>query len=154
MPKAKHVEEAKEPEAPVTETIKEKVTSALRGTCGHVNKQHYNTKGKLEDLACDLEPKHAGDHHAKYQKNVPEPVTDEKGRVTNVNYHEEEADAYWTNAAGKPAKDISEGTVPQLSLMQKDLLAQLMARNPDMTVEVALEKVKTDPRWNASTALS
>jgi hypothetical protein len=145
-----NTEETPAEEKNVVEKVVEKVKAAAVSTCGHVNKQHYNTKGKLEDLACDLEPKHAGDHHAKYRKNVGEPVTDEKGRVVRVDYHEEEADAYWNDAAGKPAASIHGREVEQTSLLQKDLIMQVMKENPHLTVEQATAQAKALPQWNAA----
>lgn len=117
--------------------------------CGHVNKQHYNTKSRLEDLVCDLEKDHKGDHHAFYQKNVPDHETDDKGRVTKSKYTQEEAEAYWGDMAGTPAKDISEVAMPQLSQFQKDLLGEVLKKNPNLTATEALAVAKSSPTWNA-----
>jgi len=117
--------------------------------CGHVNKQHYNTKGRLEDLTCDLEKGHTGDHHAIYEKNVPDHETDDKGRVTKSRYAQEETEAYWGEMAGTPAKEISEAAVPQLSQFQKDLLGEVLKKSPNLTAEQALAVAKASPTWNA-----
>ena len=117
--------------------------------CGHINKQHYNTKGRLEDLKCDLEKGHAGDHHAVYEKNTPDHETDDKGRVTKSRYAQEEAEAYWGELAGTPAKEISEAAVPQLSQFQKDLLGEVLKKSPNLTTEQALVVAKASPTWNA-----
>lgn len=117
--------------------------------CGHVNKHNYNADGELEDLACTLPLGHAGDHSAEYVKNVGEPQHDEKGRVVKVVYHQEKAVAYWGDAAGKPADEIGEGEVAQMSLMQKDLVMGLLAKNPALKVDQAVAQARGLPAWNS-----
>lgn len=116
--------------------------------CGHVNRQHYNSKGRLSEILCDLPPKHTGDHHAKYMKNVGEPVNDEKGRVTRVTYHEEEADTYWNDAAAKPVGDVVVGTVEALNLNQKDMIMAVLNNDPTLSTEAALNIAKAKAEWN------
>lgn len=117
--------------------------------CGHVNKHYINTKGRLEDLTCDLPKGHAGDHHAVCVRKIPDPLTDNKGRVIEERYREEEADAYWGDVAGTPAKDITEKPMPQLSQFQKDLLAEVLKKNPTMSIESALQQAQESPLWKA-----
>jgi hypothetical protein len=120
------------------------------GRCGHVNHQHYGTNGRLEKVACDLPDGHAGDHHAKYTRNVKdEPETDAKGRVMKQTYHTEEADAWWNDAAGKPARPVDNDAI-QMSLLQKDLIMQVTKENPRLTIEQATEQAKALPQWNAA----
>jgi len=119
-------------------------------TCGHVNRHHFGTDGKPLELVCDLDPKHTGDHHAKYQKNVADPVMDEKGRVVKVTYHQEESDAYWGDAAGKPVAEILEGKQVQMSLLQKDMVMEILNRDPRMTIQEATNIAKAKPEWNAA----
>ena len=121
----------------------------MKELCGHINKQHYNTKGRLEDLTCDLEKGHTGDHHAIYEKNVPDHETDDKGRVKKPRYNQEKAETYWGVRAGTPAKEISEAAVPQLSQFQKDLLGEVLKKSPNLTAEQALAVAKASPTWNA-----
>ena len=118
-------------------------------TCDHVNKQHYNTKGRLEDLKCDLEEGHKGDHHAFYEKNVPDHETNDKGQVTKSRYTQETAEAWWGDLAGTPAKEITERPMPQLSQYQKDLLGDVLRKNPHLSAEQALAEAKNSPTWNA-----
>lgn len=144
--KAESVDEAVSAETP--EAVKEPKVQAPE-TCGHINRHHYNAAGRLEELACTLLPKHTGDHSATYKKNVGDPVHDEKGRVIKVEYHEEEATAVWNDAAGKPAADIQEGEIAQMTLFQKDLVMQLLAKNPTLTVDQAVAQAKQMPEWNS-----
>lgn len=118
--------------------------------CGHISKHHYNSKNRLEDIACDLPKGHTGDHHAKYMKMVDAPEADARGIVIDHHYHEEEADAYWGDAAGVPAANIKEGKVLQLSGFQKDILADIMNNDNSLTVEEALAQARVSPKWMAA----
>jgi len=120
--------------------------------CGHINRHYYNPKGRLEDLACDLPKGHTGDHHAKHLINVPDPIVDSKGGVIEQHYRQEEADAYWGDAAGTPAQDIKAKDIPQLSQFQKDLVAEVMKSNPGMSAEDAVAEAKNSPIWLAGSA--
>lgn len=120
--------------------------------CGHVNKQHYGTDGRLQDLICNLPKGHDGDHRALYAMKIGEPVNDEKGRVIRTNYREEERYGYWNDSAGKTAAPADGVEMEQTSLWQKDLIMRIMAKDPDMTVEKATQKAKQDPAWNAANA--
>jgi hypothetical protein len=133
---------------PVAEVVLEETPGPA--VCGHINKQHYNTKGKLEDLPCTLTKGHEGDHSAEYVKLVGEAVSDEKGRVVKVNYSEEQAVAYWGNAAGTPASKIQAGEIERMTLLQKDLVMQRMSRNPDLSVAEATAQAKASPEWTAA----
>lgn len=117
--------------------------------CGHVNKQHYNAKGRLEDLVCDREPGHDGDHHAICFRNVAEHVYNNKGVVVEEHYNQVEADSYWGNGAGVPAKDIKAGEAPQFSQFQRDLVAAILKTDPEMSAEEAYAKAKASPVWTA-----
>jgi hypothetical protein len=147
MPTKKKIEETIET---AVETIKDEVKAVVRGTCGHVNKHHYNTKGKQEDLACALPESHSGDHSAPYTKLVGEPVTDEKGRVVRTSYTEAPAMSTWGNAAGQPASEIRAGEIEQMTLLQKDLVMQVMAKAPNLSVEQATAAAKAQPEWTAA----
>lgn len=120
--------------------------------CGHISKHHYNSKGRLEDISCDFVKGHTGDHHAKYMKKVDAPETDVRGIVIEHHYHEEEADAYWGDAAGVPANEIKEGKTLQLTNFQKDILADIMNSDNSLSVEDALAKAKASPKWMAADA--
>lgn len=125
------------------------VKEIKHAACGHITRHHYNAQGALEDLACVLPASHAGDHSAPYMKSVGEPVHDEKGRVVKTVYHEEQAVAYWNDSAGKPANRIREGEVGQMTLMQKDLVMQMLGKEPDLPIENAITKARALPQWNS-----
>lgn len=118
-------------------------------TCQHINKQHYNAKGKLEDLQCDLPEGHKGDHHATYSRLIPDPLTDAKGIVIKEYYNEEEAEAFWGDAAGTPTSGIKPADIPQMTDYQKDLVMAVLKRDPTMQLEKAVEVAKTSGAWNA-----
>lgn len=124
--------------------------SKRKPKCKHVNKQHVNEKGVLQDLVCTLPENHAGDHRARHLRRVGEPVTNEKGVILKMEYHEEEVEASWNDVAGKPASEISEEPVLQMSLLQKDLVMQILTRNPAMDVKQAIAQAKLSKEWNAA----
>lgn len=97
--------------------------------CGHINKQFYNAKGELEDLACTLEEGHApvlirvdkiknekGElvdkelweqvHSAEYVRLKADVIPSLKRRVegAQITYKEITEKGEWTDAAGIPAK--------------------------------------------------
>jgi hypothetical protein len=130
-------------------TVDVVLTETKASQCGHANMQHYGTNGRLEKIVCDLPDGHAGDHHAKYTRNAKdEPETDSKGRVLKLTYHEEEADAWWNDEAGRPARAVDNDAL-QTSLLQKDLIMQVMKESPHLTIEQAMAKAKALPQWNA-----
>ncbi len=122
--------------------------------CGHVNRHRFGTDGNLQELTCDLKPEHAGDHHAKCMVNVPDYTTNEKGIVTSVKYHQEERDGYWTDAAGTPVKDIKVGEVPAMNMNQKDMVLDIMKKNPRLNVDQAITLARSTPEWNVPTQLT
>lgn len=124
---------------------------AEKEVCGHINKHSYNTRGKLEDLSCTLEKGHDGDHSAPYKKNVGESVHDEKGRIVSVKYTPEESIAYWNDGAGVLAKEIKVGDVGQMNMFQKDIVMQILSKNPNTPVEQAIAEAKERPEWNSVT---
>lgn len=146
MPNPKKKLEEPTTDEPVEETAGK--VPPKEAVCGHVNHQHYGLNGQLELLACDLQKQHVGDHHARYQKNTGERVEDEKGRLVKVEYHPEEADAYWNDAAGKPASNNLNETL-QTNLWQKDLIMRILKEHKDMSAEDAYKLAKADPSWNA-----
>lgn len=117
--------------------------------CGHVNKQHTGADGKLQDLSCSLTKNHDGDHKARHMRKIGEPVSNEKGQTLRMEYHEKEVESSWGDAAGKPASEISEEPVLQMSLLQKDLVMQILTRNPAMDVKQAIAQAKLSKEWNA-----
>lgn len=117
--------------------------------CGHVNKHFFNTHGKLEDLTCDLEKGHAGDHHAKCLINEPDPVTNEKGIVVQQRYREIEVEAFWNDMAGTPASEITAGEAVQLTGYQQDIVADILRRNPGMNAQDALKRARESEIWTA-----
>lgn len=151
MPKKNNV-----PLADGSEAAPENVVMGKEGfeaiPCGHVNKQHYNTKGRLEDLTCTLPKGHPGDHFATAMKNVPDHVYDMKGAAIQQKWNEVEAEVFWSDAAGTPAKDIKEKEIPQLSDFQKDLVASILKKNPDILVEEAIAQARNSPVWTAANA--
>jgi hypothetical protein len=122
--------------------------------CGHINKHYHNPQGLLEDLACTLLAGHAGDHSAPCMKNVPEPTLNEKGQVVKTNYHAEPTVGYWSDAAGTPADQIQAGTIERMSLLQKDLVLQILTKDPGLSVPEAMQKARALPQWNAAELMS
>lgn len=80
MPKKKKTEEQGTVEKAV-KAVENTVTAIV--ACGHINRQHHNADGVLEDLACTLDKGHKGDHSAKVENEI------------SVN---------WSDAAGAPAR--------------------------------------------------
>ena len=124
------------------------------GGCGHVNRQHYGTDGKLLEIVCDLEPKHEGDHHARAMRNVPEPVTNEKGIVTSVKQRQEEVGTWWGDKAAALTRDVIANVAEQMSLLQKDLVMDILNKNPNLTVEQAIAQAKASNAWQAASVPS
>lgn len=124
--------------------------SKNKPACGHVNKQYTGTDGKLQDLSCTLPKEHSGDHKARHMRKIGTPVTNEKGHTLRMEYHEEEVEASWSDAAGKPVSEISEEPVLQMSLLQKDLVMQILTRNPAMDVKQAIAQAKLSKEWNVT----
>ena len=117
-------------------------------TCGFVNKQHHGTKGKLEDLACTLPAGHDGVHSAPYKRLVATPVTDEKGRVIKNSYEEVEDISRWSDAAGVPSDQVFANTSDQMTLYQRDMVLQIIQKNPKTTVEQAIAQASQSEEWN------
>lgn len=150
MPKKNQV-----PLADGSEAAPEDVVMGKEGftvLCGHINKHFVNTDGRLKDLSCDLPKGHEGDHHAKAFKNVADNTYDLKGTVIRQEWRQEEVDACWGDAAGTPAKDIKEQPVVQLSQYQKDLVGEVLRKNPQLSVEDAIQQAKASPTWSAASA--
>ena len=141
--------EVKEP-SPQPEPVSEPAGPVL---CGHVNRQYYNEKGALADLACELLKGHPGNHKAKCLRNERDEITNEKGNVIKVNYHPEPAECEWSDAAGISAANTVVEQVDQLSALQKDLITQELLKNPNMTAAEALARLKGTKEWAAATAL-
>lgn len=100
----------------------------LVGKCGHVNKQHFNKDGVLEDLTCTLPadhpavlirtdtikgadgalvsvPVHAQVHKAEYEHLVADIIPPLKQRVEGrpITYKVVKVIGEWMDAAGIPA---------------------------------------------------
>lgn len=119
------------------------------GTCPHINKQHYNTKGKLEDLQCDLPAGHKGDHHAVYIRLTPNHIADARGIVVKEHYDEDAADVFWGDAAGTLASGIRPAEVQQMTDYQKDLVMMELKRDPTLPLEKAVALAKEKGTWTA-----
>lgn len=138
----------KKKDKPETAAMPQEEPEAL--VCGHINKQFYGYDGVLEDLACVLPAGHPGDHQAPYQRKVGEKITDEKGRVTKVNYSSVDATCFWNDAAGVPAREVLVGTVTPLNLLQKDILMNVLSKRPELGMEEALRIAKESREWLAT----
>lgn len=120
----KKKELATENEMPVEEVVEEEQKAA---TCGHINKQAFNTDGLLEDLACTLPAGHEGDHSAKTQTLQKNPYLTKNPRAEykwadGVEYEVREVTAFWSDAAGVPAEKIKpdyEGAATREEWVQK-----------------------------------
>src|SRR3990167_7257259 len=115
--------------------------------CGHVNKHYYGLNGKLEDLTCTLEGGHTGDHSALHRRKVGTPVTDEKGRVISTTYEEVETLGAWNDAAGTPAANIIALDREQMTLYQRDLVLQIVQKNPKISIEDAVKLASGKEEW-------
>ena len=124
-----------------------KVEEVTHDTCGHINKQHYGTKGKLEDLACTLPVGHSGNHSAPYKRLVGTPVTDEKGRVIKNTYEEVDDVGQWGDMAGTPAEQVFVGEKDQMTLYQRDMVLQIVKNNPKITIEQAIAQASQSEEW-------
>ena len=80
MPKKKKTENQGTGDKVVT-AVKNVATAIV--ACGHINRQHHNADGELQDLACSLDKGHKGDHSAKI---------------------EDDKQVFWSDAAGTPAR--------------------------------------------------
>lgn len=151
MPKTNKVPLANGEEAEL-ETVVMGKEGLEKMPCGHINKHFYNSENRLTDLPCDLPDGHNGDHHARHVRLVPDHLVNEKGQVVQARYRTEEADAYWGDAAGIPAKDIHAVELPQLSEFQKDLVANLLRNHPELKAEDAVAEARKSPTWGAANA--
>lgn len=79
--------------------------SENRKTCSHVNKQHIGISDALEDLTCELEEGHSGDHEAPYKTlKFVDGVKDPRKEYIvkgGKEYLIETETAYWNDGAGK-----------------------------------------------------
>jgi hypothetical protein len=124
--------------------------------CNHVNKQHVNSDGILEDLLCSLEEAHEGDHSAEYKclRLVDGSIAQSKliaagtpvlklsgkmvqgsGFVKNE-YLEVTERAYWSNAASVPADQVK----PDL-----EQLAHIKANKGNMLDEAQVLRNQENP---------
>lgn len=117
--------------------------------CGHVNKHHYGSDGRLQDISCELLKGHDGDHKAVYMKLIPDHITNNKGVVIEEHYREQLAETYWGDMAGTPASAISEKPMPQLTQFQKDILSDVLKKSPSLSIEAAIEQARSNPLWAA-----
>lgn len=115
--------------------------------CGHINRHHTDEKGQLSPLACTLSPGHAGDHYARYTRLYPDPIVDHRGTIIKMNYTTGEAETYWNDIAGTPAKDIKPEQIDQLTAYQQDLIMQVLRKNPGMTAQDALAEARNSKAW-------
>ena len=115
--------------------------------CGHINRHHTDTSGKLAPLACTLPKGHTGDHYATYIRNVPEYITNERGVAVKVIQNQTEGETYWQDIAGTPASEITPEEVPQMTGYQRDLVMQILQRNPKMSATEAIAKAKLTKEW-------
>lgn len=99
-----------------SEETTEEVETAKEGTCGHINKQFHNIKGRIEDLPCTLPSGHDGDHSAKHVAlrqvednfETAELITNGAKTYTIAGrlFMAVEVDGFWGDAAGVPAANI------------------------------------------------
>ena len=91
--------------------------------CGHINKQNWQYKEELdksvlEDLACDLEKGHEGNHSAeKFEKSFKNDGLSTEGMVR----------VEWSDAAGTPADEIE----PDLTTLPPHIYKAMMARKAE-----------------------
>ena len=100
--------------------LEETVVQELR-KCVSINKHYKNTDGELEDLPCELEEGHEGDHSANYlcyratngsvkqAKQIAQAKLDGRAItiiVSGAELIETEEKAYWSSVAETLAADI------------------------------------------------
>lgn len=115
--------------------------------CGHINRHHTNEKGQLAPLACTRPRGHSGDHFATYTRLFPDPITNEKGITIKMNYTQGEAGTYWRDDAATPASEIKPDEAPQMTQYQRDLVMQLLQRNPSWNAQKAIAEAKMMKEW-------
>jgi hypothetical protein len=105
-------EEQKEEMEKLVDELAEEAMERLRITtlCGHINKQYYNTKGRLEDLACTLHKGHTGNHEAPCKSLAK--FSGEKDPAEEYQFRDGtfylvvQNTAEWSDIAGVPAEKI------------------------------------------------
>ena len=100
-------------------------------SCGHINKQFFNSKGEREDLACTLPAGHEGDHFALFEHVVTDYGPDKEGRFVAKGSHMEPAEAWWSDAAGKVPEPVE-------FTREEDFLRLKAARDRERGVDTAL----------------
>lgn len=121
-----------------------------KSLCNHENKHAFNEEGKLAPLFCDLPNGHQGDHHAKFTQRLQVvDEYDEKGRVRKSHFEDNEQDAHWNDAAGIPAAEIEENNIEQLTDYQRDLIMEVMRKNPSLNARQAKAAAKESELWDA-----
>jgi hypothetical protein len=128
-----------------TEQIAKEVVKSDK--CGHVNMQHYDEKGKVSPLACQRKSGHSGDHQATHKRRIPDYTYNEKGGVIKTEYHSEDAESSWGDAAGKKVEEVKEEAAIQMNALQRDMVMTILTRNPGMNVVDAIKQAKASEAW-------
>jgi len=102
-------------------------------SCGHVNRQFWNSKGELEDLICHLPLGHEGDHWSKFISVKTDYGQDEMHRSIVTGTHEVEKDGYWSDGAGVPA-------VPHVTTREEDFKRLQDTRTRERGTDEVLSK--------------
>lgn len=70
--------------------------------CGHINKHSKNMAGELDNLACEKDAGHDGNHGAHHLQRLPA----DGGKILLVGGKEEKVWTEWNDAAGTLASEI------------------------------------------------
>lgn len=123
-----------------------------KDVCQSVNKQFYGTDGKLSDIQCELHANHTGDHQAKYERKVADYIHNEKGQIIKTEYHLEPATASWNDFAEQKVEEYKELPAIQMNALQRDLVMDVLQKNPNLKIEEAIERAKASEGWNLKLA--
>ncbi len=107
---------------------------------------HIGPDGKREPLLCSLPAGHEGDHESKYIQMQPTRNFDGAGRFTTTTYEPVTAVGHWNDAAGtEPGKEAD--AAPQMTMLQKELIADWLVKNPGKSVKEAIVDLAMKGQW-------
>jgi hypothetical protein len=131
----KKKEETKTPTEKKEETKKKEL-------CGHINRHSTGTDGKLDNVKCDLEKGHSGNHsgvHKELEKTVDTKVINGE-EVTTTRYDEVDTRRGWNDMAGTPVSEIPVPPEPKQPTM--------------LELEKRVKELEKDGKWKPGQALS
>ena len=116
--------------ATATATTIAQAIEEIRAKCGHINRHSLGIKGMPDDLACELDPGHPGNHKAMHMEYVP----DDKGDtiISKRPHLLKKVEREWSDMAGTPAKDIMPGVLEKTpeELAKIQMVKDFLGPNP------------------------